>query len=438
MTHKPAHPAQVMLAHGREGRALAGHPWVFATEVSSVKGDFAPGDIVDVLTARGRFVGRGYINPASQILVRFLTRRADEPVNEDFWRSRVREALEYRIRLLASAGAAERPAAPTDLAARAFRLVFAEADHIPAFIADYFAGYVVFQTLALGVDVVKGLLIDLVREEATRLGLPIKGFYERNDAPVRELEGLPLVKGPFAGAAGRPGGGDGKVPSRVTVLENDARIIVDIAEGQKTGYFLDQRENRAAIAPYVRSAVTASGGAPPPGARVLDCFCYTGGFAVAAGLAGAREVTAVDSSAEALALVAENATLNGLADRVITVEANVFDFLRAADAENRTWDVVLLDPPAFAKNKAALSGATRGYKEINLRAMKLLPPGGYLITSSCSQHVSEDLFLDIIASAAADCRRRVRVVEVRSQAKDHPFLPAAPETRYLKFVVVRL
>ncbi len=355
--------------------------------------------------------------------MRILTRRRDEPVDEEFYRRRVREAVDYRRALWSAAAWA----LPEDIGERAFRLVFAEADHLPGFIVDYYAGQLVFQTLALGVEEVKDFLVRLVREEAGP-SFPVRGAYERNDAPVRRLEGLPLVKGPCWGEA---------VP-RVTIREGDWRMVVDLEEGQKTGYFLDQRENRAAIAPYVR------------GRRVLDCFCYTGGFAVAAAVYGAGEVLGVDSSPEALALARENVALNGLdgerraggdggADgRVSFVEANVFDFLRQADADRRSWDTVILDPPAFAKSRAALEGAVRGYKEINLRAMRLIPPGGHLLTSSCSQHLGEDLFLEVLASAAADTRRRIRVVEVRSQARDHPFLPAAPETRYLKFAVLQV
>ena len=398
--------ARVFLQPGRDRRVRDGHPWVFATEVERIEGAFDPGDIVDVASARGRFIGRGYINPASQIIVRLLT-RADEPIDEGFFRHRVREAVDYRRRLFGDL---------PDAASRAFRLVFAEADYLPALIVDYFAGYLVFQALSLGIDVRKGLLMRLVREEAGP-EFPVLGIYERDDAPVRRLEGLPLIKGPV----------EGGLPTRVTIRENEIELVVDLENGQKTGYFLDQRENRAAIAPYVR------------GVRVLDCFCYTGGFACAAGHYGATEVHGVDVSPEALALAAENAALNGLANRVHFTVGNVFDFLRRADDTGLTWDTILLDPPAFAKNRASLAGALRGYKEINLRAMKLIPPsGGYLITSSCSQHVSEDLFREVLAAAAVDTGRRVRIVEVRSQSRDHPFLPAVPESRYLKFFILRV
>ncbi len=392
--------------------------------MAGIRGSFGPGDTVDVVTSRGGFVGRGYVNPASQIVVRLLTRRQDEVIDEEFYRRRVREAVAYRRALFAG----REPPLPSDIGECAFRLVFAEADFLPALIVDYFAGYLVFQALALGVDAVKDTLLRLVREEAAGAGFPVLGVYERDDVPVRELEGLPQVSGPFWG----------EVPPRVTIRENEISMVVDIAGGQKTGYFLDQRENRAAIAPYVGRRADITSAERGPGARVLDCFCYTGGFAIVAARYGAAEVLGVDASAEALALARENAVLNGFGSRVSFVEANVFDFLRQAEAEGRSWDVILLDPPAFAKNRAALPGALRGYKEINLRALKLIPPGGYLITSSCSQHVSEELFREMLASAAADTRRRVQIVEVRGQAKDHPTLPAAPETRYLKFFVLQV
>jgi 23S rRNA (cytosine1962-C5)-methyltransferase len=395
----------VFLAQGRDKRVQTGHPWVFANEIDRTSGDFVPGDIVEVVSSRGHLIGRGYINPASQIRVRFLT-RTDEVINEDFFRRRVREAIDYRRRLFG---------ALPDARERAFRLIFAEADYLPALIVDYFAGYLVFQALALGIDRRKEMLMEMVRAEAGP-EFPVLGLYERDDVPVRELEGLSQLKGPY----------NGDVPPRVTIRENDVRLIVDLENGQKTGHFLDQRENRAAIAPYVK------------GARVLDGFSYTGGFACAAAAYGAREVLGVDVSPQAVALAGENARLNGVEDRVAFQTANVFDFLHDADPSQQRWEVILLDPPAFAKNRAALPGALRGYKEINLRAMKLLPPGGHLITSSCSQHVSEELFREVLAVAAADTKRRLRVVEVRSQGRDHPFLPAAPETRYLKFFVLRV
>jgi 23S rRNA (cytosine1962-C5)-methyltransferase len=431
--------AYVVLLPGREKRIQGGHPWIFGSEVAGIRGQYEPGDHVDVVTTRGGFVGRGYINPASQIIVRLLTRRQDEILDENFYRLRVREAVAYRRALWNG-----RRLPPAAIGERACRLIFAEADYLPAFIVDYFAGHIVFQALALGVDVRKDLLVSLVREEATAAGFPVLGVYERNDAPVRGLEGLRLIAGPFWGEAA----------TQVTIRDGDLSMIVDLAGGQKTGYFLDQSENRTAIELHVHAAAESAVRAGRRGARVLDCFCYTGSFALSAAGYGAVDVLGVDSSAQALALARENARLNGFeadgtigvgggaphetAGRVSFVEANVFDFLRQAEAEGLFWDMVLLDPPSFAKNRAALEGALRGYKEINLRAMRLISPGGYLVTSSCSQHVPEELFRGMLASAAIDTRRRVRVIESRSQAQDHPTLPGAPETKYLKFLVLRL
>jgi len=389
--------ARVILARGRQSRVLEGHPWIYANEIETVEGQYASGDIVAVCDARGRTLGRGYINPASQIAVRLLTRDEREPVDEELFRRRIQEAWDYRRRWVRD----------TD----AFRVVFAEADRLPALIVDKFGDYLVVQFLALGMDVRRNLIVQLL-DEIVRP----KGIYERSDAPVRELEGLPP----------RTGFLRGEFPTTVEIVENGFRFLVDVERGQKTGYFLDQRENRAAIAPLM------------PGARVLDCFSYTGGFAVHCAGYGAREVTAVDASAEALAMVRRNAELNGFDDRIIAREANVFDELRRLEAAGEKYDVVILDPPAFAKNKAALAGAVRGYKEINLRAMRLIPPHGYLVTASCSYHMPEELFYAVVQDAANDVHRRLRLVEGRGQAKDHPVLLGAGESRYLKFLILEV
>lgn len=389
--------ARVILARGRQNRILEGHPWVYANEIETTEGTPAPGDIVAVCDPRGRVLGRGYINPASQIRVRILTRDDREKIDEAFFRRRLQEAWDYRHRWVKGSNA--------------FRAVFAEADRLPALIVDKFADYLVVQFLALGMDTRREMITRLLDEI-----IRPKGIYERSDVPVRQLEGLPERAG-FLGP---------EFPTTIEIEENGFRLLVDVAGGQKTGYFLDQRENRAAIAPLM------------PGARVLDCFSYTGGFAVHCAGYGASEVTAVDVSGDALAMVKRNAELNGLGDRIITREANVFDELRRLETAGEKYDVVLLDPPAFAKNKAALEGAVRGYKEINLRAMHLLPPHSYLVTASCSYHMSEDLFYAMIQDAANDSHRRVRLVESRSQAKDHPVLLGAGESRYLKFLVLEV
>ncbi|MGE5559610.1 MAG: class I SAM-dependent rRNA methyltransferase [Chloroflexota bacterium] len=389
--------ARVILGRGRQSRVLDGHPWVYANEIESIEGQFVPGGIVAVCDARGRFIGRGYINPASQIRVRIMTRNEHEKVDEELFRRRLSEAWAYRQRWVKDSNAC--------------RVVFAEADRLPALIVDKFGDYLVVQFLALGMDVRRELIVRLLNEI-----IKPKGIYERSDVPVRQLEGVD----------GRTGFLTDAFPTTIEIQENGFRLLVDIEHGQKTGYFLDQRENRAAIAPLM------------PGARVLDCFSYTGGFAVHCAGYGAREVTAVDASADALAMVRRNAELNGLGDRIVTREANVFDELRRLEAAGEKYDVVLLDPPAFAKNKAALEGAVRGYKEINLRAMHLLPPHSYLVTASCSYHMSEELFYAMVQDAANDSHRRLRLVESRSQAKDHPVLLGAGESRYLKFLILEV
>ncbi|HEY8393491.1 MAG TPA: class I SAM-dependent rRNA methyltransferase [Thermaerobacter sp.] len=442
---------EIRLKPGRERPLRAGRRWVYKTDVYTVSdSDYEPGDIVRVVDARGRFVGKGYINPRSMIFVRLLTEEPDEPVDEEFFRRRLRRAWEYRRRVLGDQDGTD-----------SCRVVFAEADLLPALIVDKFADILVVQTLALGIDRWRPVIVRLLDE----LFAP-RGIYERNDVPVRELEGLEqrtgYLKGPF--------------DTRVEIRENGLPFLVDVARGHKTGHFLDQRENRAAIRPYVR------------GARVLDAFCHTGGFTVHALAYGAREVVAVDINPDALALARENVerVRRALADssavaeagqaargqgapgegapgdrapgegapegmtppqppaamsgdgRVSFHEANAFDFLRAQADAGEQYDVVILDPPAFAKNKQALEGAYRGYKEINLRAMKMLPPGGILITCSCSYHMKPELFEQMLADAALDTGRRLRLIERRGASRDHPALFGADESQYLKCYILEV
>jgi 23S rRNA (cytosine1962-C5)-methyltransferase len=391
--------ARVQLRRGEEGRIKRGHPWVYRTEIETIYGAFEPGDIVTVEDRRGRFIGRGYINPASMITVRILTYSRDEEIDAAFWRRRLAAAWDYRRRVLAGAG--------TD----AYRVVFGEADFLPGLIVDKFGPYLVVQTLALGIDRFKDNLVEILDEL-----IQPTGIFERNDAPVRKLEGLELrsgfLKGPF--------------DPQVVIQENGLKFYVDLAAGQKTGYFLDQRENRAALQPFVK------------GARVLDCFCHTGGFSVHAAHYGAREVVGLDISAEAIAMARRNAVLNGYGDLCSFEEANAFDALRELERQEERFDVVILDPPAFVKARKALEGAIRGYKEINLRAMKILSPGGFLVTCSCSYHMPEELFLEVIQDAAFDARRRLRLLARRGQAPDHPVLLGYDESRYLKCLMLQV
>lgn len=367
----------------------SGHPWVFRSDIARVEGNFTDGDVVRVLSDRGKFLAMAVYNPRSQISLRVLSRH-DEPIDGAFIRARVRRAVAYR-RLFA------------DL--KSCRVLFAESDGLPAVIADRFGDVIVLQILCLGMERFKQDIVDALVDELHPVGI-----YERNDVPVRELEGMPQQTGLLYG----------EVPDRVEMVENGVHFWVDVKEGQKTGFFLDQKENRAAIAPFVR------------GMRVLDCFTHTGSFALHAAHYGAREVTGVDISEYACGFAAENARLNGVEDRVSFEYANAFDYLRAAQDRHELYDVVILDPPAFTKTRSAVAGALRGYKEINLRGMKLVIDGGFLVTCSCSQHVLPPMFQQMLLDAQKDARVQLRQVEWRTQGRDHPILASSPETQYLK------
>ena len=380
---------KAVLIPGKEKRVFSRHPWIFRSDIARVEGDIIPGDVLDICSSKGKFLARGFYNPASQIALRILTYR-DEPIDRDFIAGRVREAISYRRTF-------------ADL--HSCRMIFAESDRLPALIVDSFGDVLVLQCLALGMERFKQDVVDALVSE-----LHPAGIWERNDVPVRRLEGLEMQTGLLYG----------NVPDRVQMTENGIHFWVDVKEGQKTGFFLDQKENRAAIAPFVR------------GKRVLDCFTHTGSFALHAGYYGASEVTGVDISEFACAFAEENARLNRLENRVRFITANAFDLLAEESREGKKYDVIILDPPAFPKSRSTVDSARRGYKEINLRAMKMLEPGGFLITCSCSQHILPDVFQDIVRDAASDARVLLRQVEFRTQGKDHPILPFAPETQYLK------
>lgn len=388
--------AKVIIRKGAHHRIENGHPWVYQTEVDTIEGEFEPGDIVDVLNARQRFIGRGYINPRSQILVRILTRE-QEAIDREFFKRRIEAAWRYRQRFLSEPDYC--------------RLIFGEADFLPALIVDKFGPVLVIQTLALGIDGYKDMIVSLLDE----LFMP-EGIYERNDVPVRELEGLDQRKGYLKG----------EFSTTIRVQENGIPFWADIASGQKTGFFYDQRENRRMLKFFAK------------GAEVLDCFCHTGSFSVHAALYGAKSVTGVDISSQAVELAQRNADLNNVGDRCDFQTANAFDILRKQSDEKRKYDVVILDPPAFSKSRGSLEGAVRGYKEINLRGLKLLRPGGFLVTCSCSYHIDRELFSAVVVDAARDAKRVIRQVDYRGQAKDHPTLPGAPETNYLKFLVLEV
>jgi 23S rRNA (cytosine1962-C5)-methyltransferase len=386
--------AKVVVVRGREGRLLRGHPWIYRSDLAEVSGSPEPGDVVEVLDGRGRLLGRGTISPRSQIAVRLLTRE-DEPVDRAFLRRRLEAAAALRRRTVRDTNAC--------------RLVHGEADGLPGLILDRYGDLLVLQALTAGMERLTPALV----EAAADLFAPA-AILERNDPPARDLDGLPRRKGFLLGSH----------PTRFWVAEGPVAARVDVLEGQKTGLFLDQRENRLLA------------GRLAHGRDVLDAFCYGGGFALHALHAGARAALALDIAPAAVALAAEAFFHNGFADRAEARTANGFDELRALDRAGRRFDLVVLDPPAFTKGRDAVAGALRGYKEINLRAMKLVRPGGILVTSSCSYHVDAEQFRALLADAAADARRQFRLREFRTQAADHPVLLAVRETQYLKCAIL--
>jgi 23S rRNA (cytosine1962-C5)-methyltransferase len=384
----------VTLAPGKERRVNAGHPWIYRSEIARVEGEPPPGALGAVLDHRGKFLGQAMINLRSQIVGRLLS-RAEEPIDGAFVERRIREALTRAGRSASGPGAC--------------RLVFGEGDQMPGLIADRYADLVVIQILTAGMERLRDDVVAALR----RVVGP-RAVYERSDASTRKLEGLEFRKG-YAWGAGETG---------VWIREGDLTFFVEVAAGQKTGFFLDQRENRQAVKRLAGSR------------DVLDCFCYSGGFCVSAGAGGAASVLGVDISTEALSWAERSAGANGLGACCTFVAANAFDHLRALGREGRRFGMIILDPPAFTKGREALAGALRGYNEINLRAMKLLDRGGILVTCSCSYHVDAATFLDILRSAAADARREFRLLELRTQAADHPILLAAKETQYLKCAIL--
>ncbi len=384
----------VTLAVGKEARLKAGHPWIYRSDIARVEDEGPPGAVAQVRDARRRLLGQAMINLRSQIAGRLLN-RTEEAIDDAFIEQRIRRAAEQAGRSRQGPDAC--------------RLIYGEADHLPGLIADRYGDMVVVQMLTAGMERLREPVLNALRAVSQP-----RAIYERNDAPPRRLEGLELRKG-FAW-----GGGD----TGLWMEEAGLRFFVEVAEGQKTGFFLDQRENRQAVRRLAR------------GRRVLDCFCYSGGFALAAAAGGAVSVVGIDLSEAALAWARRTAEENGLASCCTFQAGNAFDELRAMDREGRRFDLAILDPPAFTKGREALAGALRGYKEINLRAMKLVAPGGVLVTSSCSYHVDAPTFLEMLRDAAADARREFRLLEVRTQAADHPILLAARETQYLKCVIL--
>jgi 23S rRNA (cytosine1962-C5)-methyltransferase len=387
---------KIFLRKNISTRIAEGHPWIFGNEIGDEEGAYEPGDIVSVFSSNGSFVGKGYINPHSQIKVRLLTRNVEEAIDDAFFHRKILKAWQYRKHL----GYVEN-----------CRLVYSESDELPALIIDKFNDYFVIQTLSLGIDRWKGAIVKALRD----IFKP-KGIYERNDVPVRELEGLQQIKGflsePF--------------DTNIILHDEGLQFHVDLVHGQKTGYFLDQQDNRKALKNIVQ------------GADVLEAFCYTGTFAMHAAHYGAKSVLGLDISDFAIHTARNNARLNGFENICAFENLNAFDVLKQWVKEGRSYDTVILDPPAFTKSKENLQKAITGYKEINLRGMKLLKPGGFLVTASCTNLVSPELFLKTIEMAAKDAKKSIRQVCWQSQAADHPYLWSVPNSQYLKFLIVEV
>ena len=385
-----------------EGRTLrGGGAWVFDNEIDKIEGEFSNGDLVKVHAFNDFCLGTGFINTKSKITIRMMSRSKDQEIDAAFIRQRVTDCIEYRKHTIDMSSC---------------RLIFGEADFLPGIVVDKFEDVLVVESLALGIDRFKEQIVEDLKDLLADEGMPVRGVYERSDAAVRDLEGMDR----FKGFIGEP------FDTKVLITENGVKYFVDVEEGQKTGFFLDQKMNRAAIKPLCR------------GAKVLDCFTHTGSFALNAGLAGASSVLGVDASELGILQARKNAELNGLQDIVTFACEDVFELLPKLEAEDEKFDVVILDPPAFAKSRTSLKNARKGYKEINMRAMKIINDGGYLATCSCSHFMTPELFAETIASAAKDMHKRLRQVEYRTQAADHPILWSAQESYYLKFYIFQV
>ena len=395
--------ANVILKKG-EGRTLkAGGAWIYDNEIDKIEGEFENGDMVFVSDFDGYPMGQGFINTRSKITVRIMTRKKDTVVDDAFIEMRVRDAWEYR---------------KTTVDTSSCRLIFGEADFLPGIVIDKFSDVLVVESLALGIDCLKPVILDKLKKVLAEDGISIRGVYERSDAKVRLQEGMERVKG----FIGEP------FDTKVEIVENGVRYMVDVQDGQKTGFFLDQKYNRLAIQRLCKDK------------KVLDCFTHTGSFALNAGIAGAASVLGVDASELGVAQARENAELNGLSDRVTFQCADVFDLLPELEQKGEKFDVVILDPPAFTKSRSSIKNAVKGYREINLRGMKLVKDGGYLATCSCSHFMDPELFTKTIREAAANVHKRLRQVEYRTQAADHPILWTGGEqaSYYLKFYIFQV
>lgn len=395
------YPCKVTVKKGAARSFKSGGAWIYDNEVERIEGEFTNGDLVTVLDFDGYPLGNGFLNIHSKLRVRMMTRHAEQQIDEAFLRQRLLDAVRLRKQVIDTS---------------ACRLIFGEADFLPGLTVDKFGDVLVLESLALGMDRMKETVLRLLLEVLSGEGLPIRGVYERSDAKERLKEGMEWQKG-FLSAP---------FDTKVEIRENGVRYLVDVAEGQKTGFFLDQKLNRRAIQRFA------------PGARVLDCFTHTGSFALNAGLAGAREVLGVDASALGVAQATENAALNGLSARVRFETADVFELLPKLEAAKERFELVILDPPAFTKSRETIKRAVKGYRDINLRGMKLVRDGGFLATCSCSHFMDQELFARTLQEAARGARKRLRQVYFSTQAPDHPILWAAGETYYLKFFIFQV
>ncbi|WP_454052536.1 class I SAM-dependent rRNA methyltransferase [Clostridium sp. Marseille-Q7071] len=385
------------LDKGRGKRALSGHPWIFATEINGYDGEYTNGDIVEVYTSDNTFIGKGYINDASQIAIRIMTRDINEEIDKDFFRRKLKDAWKYREKVVDTSSC---------------RFIFGEADFIPGMVIDKFEDIYVIQSLALGIDKYKQTIVDILIEEYNA-----RGVYERSDAAVRLKEGMEQTKGFLSGT----------FDTMITIEENGVKYYVDIENGQKTGFFLDQKENRKAVHKICKDS------------EVIDVFTHTGSFALNAGIAGAKSVLGIDISQHAVDFCRKNSELNDLQDIVKFECHDAFDILKEFNYEGREFDVVILDPPAFTKARETIKNAKKGYKKINYRGIKLVRKGGYLVTASCSHFMSPELFKEAIYEAAKDAGRMLRQVEFKTQAPDHPILwTDNEESYYLKFFIFQV
>ncbi len=399
----------VMISKRAELAARGGHPWIYGSEIKDMDEGIAPGDMVKILSSKGKFVGTGFYNPHSKITIRIFSTNANDRFDDAFWKRRAAYAVDYRLQVMRKEDY------------DCCRLVFGEADQLPGMTVDRFGDVLSVQVLSLGMEKRKHLFLDGLIEVLRERNLPVSCIYERNDVKIRELEGMEQYKGFYHSPLLAPE----EEKTLVDIVENGIRYTVDVENGQKTGFFLDQKFNRLAAASIAR------------GRHVLDCFTHTGAFALNAAKGGAASVTALDISEEAVHMAAHNGIINGLP--IQAVRADVFDFLTELDrTKNHEYDYIILDPPAFTKSGRTVHEAFRGYKEINYRAMKILPRGGYLATCSCSHFMGEELFVKMVKEAARDAGVTLRQIEFRQQAPDHPILMTVPETYYLKFFLFQI